>query len=283
MSCQSPGTSSIDCRHRKSCISAQRLPPMLINSKPLSFNIIRSSSGSSSTSGKGNGLDPKGAELAETRRSVLTGRGIYFRPPGSPRRPIHGQTNDSRHFSWSRVDSLGIRPLPGKGKGLVFLCGIVVPSGLNNWLLDPRIFGISPTSVWIFFCFLGAPWGPEWAQNVGQKTSFRTPKYRPNPANGGPIGGKKPFWKNIRATPLLAKSLLRGPDLRQITVYGMLHTNFDNSRDFPGMISQVFGLSGSPAGPGMAINVCLGSGGSRSIEYHQNPGSGKPFRGHFSF
>ena len=64
-----------------------------------------------------------------------------------------------------------------------------------------RIFGISPKSIWSFCFFWGPPWGPGWAQNVAQKTSFRTPKYRPNPANGGPIGGKNQFWKDTALPP----------------------------------------------------------------------------------
>ena len=39
----------------------------------------------------------------------------------------------------------------------------------------------------------GTPRGREWAQNVPPGASFRTPKYRPNPASGGPIGGKNSF------------------------------------------------------------------------------------------
>ena len=39
----------------------------------------------------------------------------------------------------------------------------------------------------------GPPRGRERAQNVAPGTGFRTPKYRPNPANGGPIGGKNAF------------------------------------------------------------------------------------------
>ena len=45
--------------------------------------------------------------------------------------------------------------------------------------------------------FFGAVFGPlggrGWAQNVALGASFRTPKYRPNPANGGPVGGEKPL------------------------------------------------------------------------------------------
>ena len=53
----------------------------------------------------------------------------------------------------------------------------------------------------IFRAVFGPPGGPESAQNVAQEHSFRTPKYRPNPANGGPIGGKKPFWKKSGLNP----------------------------------------------------------------------------------
>ena len=48
----------------------------------------------------------------------------------------------------------------------------------------------------IFRAVVGPPGGREWAQNVAPGASFRTPKYRPNPANGDPLGGKIPFWKN---------------------------------------------------------------------------------------
>ena len=50
--------------------------------------------------------------------------------------------------------------------------------------------GLAPSS----FGFLGVwgrPPGPRLCQNVAQKRSFRTPKYRPNPTNGGTIRGKK--------------------------------------------------------------------------------------------
>ena len=44
--------------------------------------------------------------------------------------------------------------------------------------------------------FFGSPRGREWAQNVPPGTSFRTPKYRPNPASGDPIGGNSAFLNN---------------------------------------------------------------------------------------
>ena len=44
-----------------------------------------------------------------------------------------------------------------------------------------------------FGIFLCPPRGREWAQNVSPEASFRTPKYRPNPANGDPIGGENTF------------------------------------------------------------------------------------------
>ena len=53
----------------------------------------------------------------------------------------------------------------------------------------------------IFRAVFGPPGGREWAQNVAPGTSFRTPKYRPNPANGGPIGGKNQFWKDTALPP----------------------------------------------------------------------------------
>ena len=56
--------------------------------------------------------------------------------------------------------------------------------------------------VFVFFrAVFGPPGGREWAQNVAPGTSFRTPKYRPNPANGGPIGGKNQFWKDTALPP----------------------------------------------------------------------------------
>ena len=47
-----------------------------------------------------------------------------------------------------------------------------------------------------FFNFVRPPKGRDWPQNVPPRTSSRTPKYRPNPANGDPIGGETTFWKN---------------------------------------------------------------------------------------
>ena len=61
--------------------------------------------------------------------------------------------------------------------------------------------GISHEVFVIFRAVFGPPGGREWAQNVAPGTSFRTPKYRPNPANGGPIGGKNQFWKNPALPP----------------------------------------------------------------------------------
>ena len=37
--------------------------------------------------------------------------------------------------------------------------------------------------------------GAEWTPKVSPGTTFRTPKYRPNLASGGPIDGKSPSWK----------------------------------------------------------------------------------------
>ena len=45
----------------------------------------------------------------------------------------------------------------------------------------------------LFGFFSGRFWGPQGprlGQNLAPGASFRTPEYRPNPANGGPIGGK---------------------------------------------------------------------------------------------
>ena len=63
---------------------------------------------------------------------------------------------------------------------------------------------------WKKLVFLAPPWGPEWVQNVAQKTSFRTPKYRPNPASGGPIGGKSGFLKKRRSQLFWAPTIQTG-------------------------------------------------------------------------
>ena len=55
-----------------------------------------------------------------------------------------------------------------------------------------RHFWIFPKGV-LFRDFLGPRWDRGWAQNVAPGAGFRTPEYRPNPASGGPIGGKDTF------------------------------------------------------------------------------------------
>ena len=50
-------------------------------------------------------------------------------------------------------------------------------------------------SVLLFSGICWPPWGREWDQNVPLGAGFRTPKYRPNPANGGPTGCKNMFVK----------------------------------------------------------------------------------------
>ena len=45
----------------------------------------------------------------------------------------------------------------------------------------------------IFRAVFGPPWGREGAQNVAQEHSSLGTKYRPNPANGDPIGGRFSF------------------------------------------------------------------------------------------
>ena len=64
-----------------------------------------------------------------------------------------------------------------------------LPSGLYSWLQKFSFFYFSKC-VWIFLEFFEPPRGRERAQNVPPGTGFRTPKYRQNPASGGPIGGK---------------------------------------------------------------------------------------------
>ena len=94
-------------------------------------------------------------------------------------------------------------------------------------------------------------------------------------------GGDGGILKGVRAG--LSES---DYSVRQITVYGKLHTESDFPLIFLFSVFGFFGflnLGGGAAGPGMAINGRLGSGGFRFTEYHQNPGSGKPFRGHFPF
>ena len=48
------------------------------------------------------------------------------------------------------------------------------------------------------------------AQNVAPGANFRTPKYRPNPANGGPIGGRNAFGKGRRSQILLESAIQIG-------------------------------------------------------------------------
>ena len=71
------------------------------------------------------------------------------------------------------------------------------------------------------FCrdFFGPPRGRERAQNVPRGTSFRTPAYRPKPANGGPIGGKSPFWRDPLLPPVTLISTKPGT---QTKVFGVL-------------------------------------------------------------
>ena len=70
----------------------------------------------------------------------------------------------------------------------------LVPFGVNSWLQrgckNKEFHKQRLDSLGVFF---GPPRGQERAQNVPPRTSFRTPKYHPNPANGGPIGGKNTF------------------------------------------------------------------------------------------
>ena len=67
-----------------------------------------------------------------------------------------------------------------------------------------------PKSFWSFSCFFLPPRGREWAQNVAPGASSRTPKYRPNPANGGPIGGRNAFGKGRRSQILLESAIQIG-------------------------------------------------------------------------
>ena len=69
---------------------------------------------------------------------------------------------------------------------------VVVLTGLSSWLIFLIILNVSKNCVF-FLDFLGPPRGREWAQNVPPVTGSRTPKYRPNPASGGPIGGENTF------------------------------------------------------------------------------------------
>ena len=62
----------------------------------------------------------------------------------------------------------------------------LAPEGLQKQGFIQTLLGYFPR-------FFVAPWGREWPQNVAPGANFRTPMYRPNPANGGPIGGKNTF------------------------------------------------------------------------------------------
>ena len=73
---------------------------------------------------------------------------------------------------------------------LTYLSLIMVKSAHLCNLGISRVFQLF--HVCVFSVRFWPLWGPRFGQNVAPRTSFRTPKYRPNPANGGPIGGKKP-------------------------------------------------------------------------------------------
>ena len=62
--------------------------------------------------------------------------------------------------------------------------------GVAKTRIVPKLFFL-----FFFWICLGPPRGRGWAKNVPPGTSFRTPKYRPNPASGDPIGGKNAVWK----------------------------------------------------------------------------------------
>ena len=52
--------------------------------------------------------------------------------------------------------------------------------------------------------------GRDWAQNVPPGAGSRTPKYGPDPANGGPIRCKNAFRKNPRGQLLLEPIIQTG-------------------------------------------------------------------------
>ena len=97
-------------------------------------------------------------------------------------------------MAFPRPQRRGARALPGGAKAPRIHAGVQslngggygpgawdLQGGCKNTDYNKKCLGL----------FFGTPRGRDWAQNVPPGTSFRTPKHRPNPANGGPIGGQK--------------------------------------------------------------------------------------------
>ena len=68
-----------------------------------------------------------------------------------------------------------------------------------SWRLNPLIWRDVEQIIAVLKAFLFSVFcprrGAEWTPKVSPGTTFRTPKYRPNLASGGPIDGKSPSWK----------------------------------------------------------------------------------------
>ena len=67
--------------------------------------------------------------------------------------------------------------------------------------------GFQTSEFCVFRVRFGPPGRARLGQNVAPRTSFRTPKYRPNPANGGPTGGEKPFSDFLKIEKFLCCSV----------------------------------------------------------------------------
>ena len=89
----------------------------------------------------------------------------------------------------------------------------------------------------IFRAVLGSPMGRRVGQNVAIETSFRAPKYRPNPCNGGPIRGKNGFQK------------IEGREIPFLPVAFLLIRNADRALVFVGQFSGRFGPPRAPGWP----------------------------------
>ena len=93
------------------------------------------------------------------------------------------------------------------------------------------------TSFCDFSCRSWVPQGPRVGQNVAPETSFRTPKYRLNPCNGGPIRGKNGFQK------------IEGREIPFLPVAFLLIRNADRVLVFVGQFSGRFGPPRAPGWP----------------------------------
>ena len=128
---------------------------------------------------------PEGAQHVAREHSCLGAKYRRKRPNGGP---MDGHFSCQVPNAEDRNNySNTLRPLSAGKRALASArVSGVAKLGVNKWgAIDFKCFGI------LVGCW--APPGPGLCQTVAQKTSFRTPKYRPNQATGGPMGGKNAF------------------------------------------------------------------------------------------